>query len=713
MILLQFNLLKKYLKKMIIFFIVMLSSSNVFAAATDNDVVSIDLTADEEVVDGITFNADGTKMFFSGTNSDKVHEYHLSTPYDMTSGSMSDQGIELSIDETKTQDIEFNLDGTKLFVIGVTNDTVFEYTLTTGFDLTTASASPTASFSVGSDLTQPTGMIFNHDGTYLYVIGNTNDKIFQYELSIGFDITTANSAAINEFLVRSKVPNPHGLTFSPDGKKVFIAHDDIVGGASITDEIHEYTLITPWDISSMSYEGMFETDDITRAADVDFNNTGSKMYVTDFHHDIVLEYDLTCGFSIVSCIEPTGNKDKVALVEAQAEIAKNFILQTSSSVLNRIDWLRRHEKENKLTNQNIKFQFSNKMLSSLTKAIPVSNSQNIINKLLPNDFSYWSEGNVNIGRVGDTSSASTKAISTHGITLGADKKIDKNKFYGLAFRATHDNVDVGTLSSSLDMDAYSLTFYGSAPKNDTKFIDGLLGFSNLKTDIFNKNGYHELRGKREGKQIFGAINFLSTFKKNRFNLNPTGKINLGYTQLDSYRETKSEGLALKYDKQKIQTRVASFGMMFDNIIGLKNFTIKPNGKFEYSTDFSPSSDAIFSYISEPSKTYNLSVDTGAFHNLNTNIGFDLINKNNLSITLNYERNQSEGRSHTDTLYFGGSYISIKETEYALALNGSESLNTSFDIKKTINGFDISFNLNHDLFSEEPNQFAYLNMSKTF
>ena len=81
--------------------------------------------------------------------------------------------------------------------------------------------------------------------------------------------------------------------------------------------------------------------------------------------------------------------------------------------------------------------------------------------------------------------------------------------------------------------------------------------------------------------------------------------------------------------------------------------------------------------------------------------------------MNYERNQSEGSSHTDTLYFGGSYISNKETEYALALDGSESLNTSFDIKKSINGFDISFNLNYDLFSEKPNQFTYLNMSKTF
>ncbi len=696
-----------------IVFITTFINLNALAAPTDNDVVSIDLTADEEVTDGITFNNDGTKMFFSGTNSDKVHEYHLSTPYDMTSGSMSDQGIELSITEGKTQDIEFNLDGTKLFVIGVTNDTVYEYTLTTGFDLTTASTDTTASFSVRSDLTSPTGMIFNHDGTYLYVIGNDNNKIIQYELSTGFDITTANSTAINEFSVNSKVPNPHGLTFSPDGKKVFIAHDDIAdddGDENRTDEVHEYTLSTPWDISTMSYEGMFETDDITRAGDVDFNNTGTKMYVTDFHHDIVLEYDLTCGFSIVSCIDPTENKDKVALVEAQAEIAKNFILQTSSSVLNRIEWLRRNGKENKLTNQNIKFQFSNKMLSSLSKVIPVSSGQNVVNELLPGGFSYWSEGNISIGRVGDTSSSSTKVISTNGITFGADKKTDENNFYGLAFRASQDNVDVGTIGSSIDMDAYSLTLYASTSEDDTKFIDSILGFSNLRTDIFNKNGLHNLRGKRDGKQIFSAIKFRSTFKKDQFNLTPIGKINLGYTQLDSYTETKSEGLALKYKKQEIQTRIASIGMMFDDTIGFKNSTIKPNGKLEYSRDFSPSSDAVFSYVSEPNKNYILSVDTGAFHNLKTNIGFDLTTKNNLLITFNYERNQSSGSSYTDSLYFGGSYISNKDTEYAMALDDNKAF---FDYKRNLNGFDIKVSSNYSLMSEIPDYGANIEVSSTF
>jgi len=65
------------------------------------------------------------------------------------------------------------------------------------------------------------------------------------------------------------------------------------------------------------------------------------------------------------------------------------------------------------------------------------------------------------------------------------------------------------------------------------------------------------------------------------------------------------------------------------------------------------------------------------------------------------------------LYFGGSYISNKETEYALALNGSESLNTSFNIKKNISGFDVSFNLNYDPFSGIPNQSANLSIFNTF
>ena len=43
----------------------------------------------------------------------------------------------------------------------------------------------------------------------------------------------------------------------------------------------------------------------------------------------------------------------------------------------------------------------------------------------------------------------------------------------------------------------------------------------------------------------------------------------------------------------------------------------------------------------------------------------------------------------------------------------ESLNTSFNITKNISGFDLKFNLDYDLSSEIPNQFAGLSLSSTF
>ena len=158
--------------------------------------------------------------------------------------------------------------------------------------------------------------------------------------------------------------------------------------------------------------------------------------------------------------------------------------------------------------------------------------------------------------------------------------------------------------------------------------------------------------------------------------------------------------------------MASIGFKLDDTIQFENITFKPSGLLEYGANFSPSSNATVSYVSDPNTDYKLSIAHEETHNIRAGLGFDILTENGLTIMANYERDQSDN-SHSDTLYLGVSYISNKETEYALALDGSESLNTNFDIKKSINGFDISFNLNYDLFSKKPNQFTYLNMSKTF
>ena len=76
---------------------------------------------------------------------------------------------------------------------------------------------------------------------------------------------------------------------------------------------------------------------------------------------------------------------------------------------------------------------------------------------------------------------------------------------------------------------------------------------------------------------------------------------------------------------------------------------------------------------------------------------------------NYERDQSDN-SHSDTLYLGASYISNKETEYAMALDDNKAI---FDYTKNINGFNIKVSSNYSLMSKINDYGANIMISNTF
>ena len=73
-----------------------------------------------------------------------------------------------------------------------------------------------------------------------------------------------------------------------------------------------------------------------------------------------------------STTDPLTDKDAVGSIDAQTEAPIRILQYVTTPVINRMDWLRRYRKEENLTNQNIKFQFSNAMLASLSNVIPVS-----------------------------------------------------------------------------------------------------------------------------------------------------------------------------------------------------------------------------------------------------------------------------------------------------------------------------------------------------
>ena len=152
----------------------------------------------------------------------------------------------------------------------------------------------------------------------------------------------------------------------------------------------------------------------------------------------------------------------------------------------------------------------------------------------------------------------------------------------------------------------------------------------------------------------------------------------------------------------------SMGIELSDIIQYNNITFKPNGGLEFGLDFSPSSDATVSYVSDPNTDYTTFIGQDS-KNIRANLGFDLIMENGLSLMTIYERNQSDN-SHSDTLYLGVGYMPSEDIEYAMSLDDDKAF---FNYKRNINGFDITFGSNYSLMSEIPEYAANLEISSRF
>ena len=404
---------------------------------------------------------------------------------------------------------------------------------------------------------------------------------------------------------------------------------------------------------------------------------------------------------------PFDDKDVLALAEAQTEAPKKVVSHVTTPIFNRLNWIRGYESDKNLSAQSIKFNFLNPKIAKIAEIIPQSINFNHIPKRSNDDWLFWSEGSVSVGKVGDTINSSSKDINTNAVTLGWDKKIDEKIIHGYTVTYTQDDVEVGSSGTSVDIDSYSFATYATFHKYSNRHLEGILGLSKLDLKNKRKSGSNTLTGDRVGKQIFGSIQYLSTFEKNKIDISPNIKVDLSYTTLTAYSETGTS--PIKYDEQRVETVGLYGGFNFNNEIIKDNYILRPSAGFELGLDLSPNSDVSLNYVSDPNTKYTKSIDQHGEKSIKGKIGFDVLHNNGWSMMTFYERNQSEN-SHSDTLYFLTGYVSSKEEEYAMALNDNKA---SIEYKRNINGFDISFDTGYDLFAENSGYEINLKISNIF
>ena len=716
------NCLKKIFSIFLIFNLTFVSSAQ--AAATFDDINGDGTgfsVGDDTDPEDVAFNNNGTKMFVINLDTDHIDVYTLTTGFDLSTATFNDingdgTGFDVSGQEANPRSIEFNNDGTKMFLVGTSGDDVNVYNLSTGFDLLTATFNDIngdgSGFDVSGQDESPQSLAFNNDGTKMFVLGVNSDDINVYTLSTGFDLLTATFNDINGdgsgFSVEAQDNRARGITFNNDGTKMFM-----VGLQN--EAINEYTLSTGFDLTStVTFVDSFDLNG--QATGITFNNTGTKVILADVGDDEINSYSLDCGFKVTSsgkCEDPPKIKDVRGIVDAQINTAKKIVEDTKVSTFKRLDILRANKYKNK-SSQNIKLKFQNELLKKVSNNIVSSTPAKpdllqSLDQILPDGWEVWNEGSISFGRIGDSSLSSAQDINSLGITVGADTKMDNDQILGVAVRVGNTDVDVGTFGSKVDTNALSLSLYGINSLEDKNFLKHVFGVSYLDSDIRrnDEGNTNSHTGERKGRQVFGSLDIGREYEDGDLTISSIGSIDGSYTALDTYTEIGSN--AISYNDQDIKSLMASLGLLIDRDINLENSNVKSRVNLEYGKEFASNSKVVTNYVSD-SESFEYQADNKNRDIYTAGLGLDFKHDQGLTISTDYERQQIKGHGYINKFTFSVGYLYRNETELALDL--SEDMTSNFKISKALDGFDLGFNLEND-FSNQENHDANLSLSSKF
>lgn len=248
-----------------------------------------------DLLTGMAFNDDGSKLYVCDRRSDDVFEFDLSTNYDVSTAGAVVNNMPIT-GEGNVRSIAFNDDGTELYVIGNSGDDMNVFPLTIAYDLSSVGTS--TNHTLPSADGSPQALAISNDGLTFYVGGTTGDVIKEYTLSLAFDFSST-IMLIQEDAFPTVEIAPQGMVFNDDGTKMFVAGDQL-------NVVPEIALSTPYDISTSRLNaGLFVNNEESNIRGLAFNNTGTAMYIIGSNGDEINGYDLSSAYDLTSTITTT------------------------------------------------------------------------------------------------------------------------------------------------------------------------------------------------------------------------------------------------------------------------------------------------------------------------------------------------------------------------------------------------------------------------
>ncbi len=233
---------------------------------------------------GLALKSDGTSFYVGNESSSSgvVYQYDMTTAFDVSTASYASKSFDTTTQTTGVAGLHFHPDGTKMYAIGaVSNDSVFQYALSTAWDVSTASYE-SKSFNFSSQNDEGIGLYLGSGGTKMFIAGNTGDIIYQYTLSTAYDVSTASYDSVS-FDVTSEDSAPQSMTFNEKGDIMLIG-----GAANVA--VFQYNLTTPFSLSTASYSGISLSAQGANPAGLSLANGNEVLLNCDPSTDTVYQY---------------------------------------------------------------------------------------------------------------------------------------------------------------------------------------------------------------------------------------------------------------------------------------------------------------------------------------------------------------------------------------------------------------------------------------
>ena len=205
---------------------------------------------------GFALSDDDSKLYVVGhggssVNKRTIYQYDLTTPGDVRTARYNNVSYTLA-SGSSIADVDFSRDGTKMFT--TSGRTMWAFDLTTAWNISTAVNGISISLSDLSVQTGSSSLGFNKDGTQMFSIDSSRNTMYRYDLSTAWDISTASYSNVGIGIVGSQ---SRGLEFSDTGHRFFISSDG-------HDRIYQYNLGPAFDnyLEVLDNDGTIMTNEV-------------------------------------------------------------------------------------------------------------------------------------------------------------------------------------------------------------------------------------------------------------------------------------------------------------------------------------------------------------------------------------------------------------------------------------------------------------------